>query len=1170
MYKKLILLTIAAGFSAASQSASLTAVDTIKAKLGALSIPFVENKGQLPFNTAFAARTFTGTTFVTRRGEIVYALPAMDGAAPGSILKERFVDGRSTPVADGLAATRINRFIGNDPKQWQQNIKTYHSVKLGEVWRGVNVKLQAQGNSVEKIFTVAPYHSARSIKVDVAGAQTLALSENGSLIAEMANGPVTFTAPVAFQTIDGQRRAVSVSYKLNGTRYGFELGQYDRSRPVVIDPFLQATYLGGSSNDSISAIEIDSAGNVFAAGVTSSTDLPGTNGAAQDTPGGSGNEDVFVAKLNSALTSLTQVTYLGGSSVEEEISLALDSGDNVYVAGTTSSINFPGTAGGAIATNTGSEQDGFVVKLNNALTSITNATYLGGNSFDRALGIALDSSGNVFVTGETGSNPFPNTAGSVFPSPSGNGDAFVAKLNNGLTTILQSTYLGGSNSLDIGQAIAIDSSDNVFVTGITGATNFPGTAGGAQDPAPAPQDNNAGFVTKLNNTLTTLNQSTYLSDSVGSDARALAIDSSGNVYVVGEARANDFPGTGGGAQATAQSGLNLPFVASLNNTLTNINQATYLGGTAGGNALSLLQDSTGNVYVSGNGGAGFTGTAGGAKPSGAGAYVAKLNAALTSLTQATYLDGGSIEVSNPVIAIDAAGNIHAAGDTNSTDAPNTAGGARPNSGGGTDGYIVRITSDLSGTATPGQLQFGAASFAVTEGTPNATIQVTRTGGSSGAIAVSFATANGTATAPADYANTATTVNFANGDTAAKTVNIPIVADAIADSGESVLLTLASPTGGATLGAQSMATLTISDAAPTTAGVLQFSVSSVSANETAGSITLTVTRSGGSLGALNATAATANGTATASADYNSINQVVNFPDGDTTAKTVTILILDDSLGEGNERFVVNLSGASLGTIRSQTVTIIDNEAVAVGVTGSGSGGCVLDANGRDGSLLLLFIAAIAYRFMRNLRKSMVTTVLAFVSVNALAADSGSYMGIGLGQSMTSAHGGDIGRQLADRGHNAQVRLDDTDIGWKIFGGYRFNRWFGVEAAIVDLGEFDSNINATVPNPAQLLNDIAEVHPYSAQGISAAAVGMLPIGERFSVFGKAGLFVWQGEVKANAGSFGSVSKDENGIDLTVGLGAGFKITDRIQIRAEWERYFLKRDDADLISLGVSFHF
>ncbi len=418
------------------------------------------------------------------------------------------------------------------------------------------------------------------------------------------------------------------------------------------------------------------------------------------------------------------------------------------------------------------------------------------------------------------------------------------------------------------------------------------------------------------------------------------------------------------------------------------------------------------------------------------------------------------------------------------------------------------------------------------------------------------------------------MNFADGETTAKTVNVPIVADALSDSGETVLLSLTGATGGATLGTQNTATLTISDAAPTTAGTLQFSASSASVNETAGSITLSVTRSGGSLGALSATVVTANETATASADYTSINQVVNFVDGDTATKTVNIPILDDVLGEGNETFAVNLTGAALGATRKQTVTIVDNEAVAVGVNASGSGGCALDPIGRDGSLLLLLMMAIAYRLIRNLRKRVATIATAIamlvVSVNVAAADSGIYMGISLGQSMTSANDGDISRELANRGHSAQASLDDTDIGWKIFGGYRFNRWFGVEGAIVDLGKFDSTINATVANPIQLLNDIAEVHPYSAQGISAAAVGTLPIGARFSLFGKAGLFVWQGEVKANAGNFGSVSKDENGVDLMFGLGAGFKITNTIHIRAEWERYFLKRDDADLISVGVSFHF
>ena len=152
----------------------------------------------------------------------------------------------------------------------------------------------------------------------------------------------------------------------------------------------------------------------------------------------------------------------------------------------------------------------------------------------------------------------------------------------------------------------------------------------------------------------------------------------------------------------------------------------------------------------------------------------------------------------------------------------------------------------------------------------------------------------------------------------------------------------------------------------------------------------------------------------------------------------------------------------------------------------------------------------------------------------------------------------------------MSLDNSDVGWKLFGGYRFNRWLGVEGAIVDLGKFDSRITTTVPNPTQLLSDVAEVHPLSAQGLSVAAVGTLPIGERFTLFGKAGVFVWHGKIESNAGSFGNVNRNKNGADLSIGLGAGLKITNSIHVRAEWERYFIDRNDSDLLSVGLSFIF
>ncbi|MSP40112.1 MAG: hypothetical protein EXR70_16600 [Deltaproteobacteria bacterium] len=227
----------------------------------------------------------------------------------------------------------------------------------------------------------------------------------------------------------------------------------------------------------------------------------------------------------------------------------------------------------------------------------------------------------------------------------------------------------------------------------------------------------------------------------------------------------------------------------------------------------------------------------------------------------------------------------------------------------------------------GSLQFSAATYSVSENGVNAVITITRTGGSSGAVGATFATSNGTATAGSDYTAVNQTVSFATGDTTSKTVNIPITNDTTSEFDETVNLTLSSPTGGATLGSQSTAVLTIlDDDAPAPAGSLQFSAATYSVNENGGNAVITITRTGGSTGAVGATFATSNGTATAGSDYTAVNQTVNFANGDTVSKTVNIPITTDSSVEGDETVNLTLSlptgGATLGSQSTAVLTIVD--------------------------------------------------------------------------------------------------------------------------------------------------------------------------------------------------------------------------------------------------------
>ena len=681
-------------------------------RLAGLSIPFVVNAGQTDPEVTCYAQTFAGTVFVTREGKIVYALPPKRSGAEagGWALTESLVGGRPRPTPEQPAAARVSTFLGTDPTRWQSDVTTYDAVSLGEVWESITVSLHAHGDNVEKLFTILPGGEASRIRVRVGGSRGLRLNGAGTLVAVTGLGIVTFTAPLAYQEKEGRRVPVDVAYTLRGSEYGFRVGRYDARFPVVIDPILQSTYLGGTGGDPAAALAIHPiSGEVVVAGNTVSTDFPMTAGGAQPTP-----DNIFIARLNSTLTSLLQATYLGGAAGDVVRALAINptSGD-IYVAGDTSiggvpTGSFPMTAGGAQAAH-GGATDGFVARLNSSLTSLLQATYVGGSAVDAALGLAISGSGEVFVAGFTQSANLPNTTGGAQPAGGGLGDAFVARLNAALTSNPQATYLGGMGVdfrtiflEDYFGAVTIHpTTGEVIVAGITISANFPMTGGGAQ---PAIGGSNDAFAARLNPTLTSLLQATYLGGSSADYALAVAVHpASGEIVVAGGTGSANFPNTVGGAQPVFAGGGDA-FVARFNSTLTSLPQATYVGSNFSEFAASLaIHPISGEIYVGGttNSNVIFPMTAGAAQPTYGGgtadAFIARLNSTLTAMPQATYLGGNGSETAQALVIRGSTSEVLVAGPTQSTNFPVTAGGAQPAFGAGNfDGFVSRITDDLAG------------------------------------------------------------------------------------------------------------------------------------------------------------------------------------------------------------------------------------------------------------------------------------------------------------------------------------------------------------------------------------------------------------------------------------------------------------------------------------------
>jgi hypothetical protein len=469
-------------------------------RLAVLERGWVPNAGQWDERAAFAAPGYFGVTWVTRDGELRHVASkqedcekqAPEAREPGLakrlskpcpaqswVLAERWVGGKVQAIrGEEELETRVSYFLGNDPARHRSGLATYRYVSLGEVWPGVEVKLKASQKTVEKLFYLRPGANLAQVRIELEGAQGMRLSEQGELVIETGLGELVLSKPVAWQEKDGQKLPVQASYRLYGkNRYGFAVQGADPSLPLVIDPILQATYLGGSGDDAAYALAIAGSGDVYVAGRTYSTDFPNTTGGAQASNGG--GFDAFVARLNGTLTSILQSTYLGGSNIDEAVALAIGPSGDVYVAGLTASPNFPNTSGGAQA-NYGGGSDAFVARLNGTLTSILQSTYLGGSGNDGAFALAIAPSGDVYVAGLTVSPDFPNTSGGAQASHGGGlYDAFVARLNATLTSNPQSTYLGGGGD-DRAFALAIGPSGEVYVAGDTSSPNFPHTAGGAQ------------------------------------------------------------------------------------------------------------------------------------------------------------------------------------------------------------------------------------------------------------------------------------------------------------------------------------------------------------------------------------------------------------------------------------------------------------------------------------------------------------------------------------------------------------------------------------------------------------------------------------------------------------------------------------------------------------------
>lgn len=567
-----------------------------------LPLRFEPNQGQGNLDPAdsrakFVARGSGFGLFLGSQGAILTLLsrdPREKSATRVNAVEMRLSG--ADPAASVTALDRLpgksNYFLGNDRSKWRVGVPQFARVRYENVYPGINLVFYGNQGHLEYDFQVAPGADPAKAELEFHGAKNVQVKD-GALLISTGEGAVQLEAPRVYQEVAGEKRGVRGEFVLRGAnRAGFAVGPYDRSRELIIDPILSfSTYFGGSGDELATSVAVDGSFNIYLAGSTTSPDLPTVAGVYQTALKGSG-PNVYVAKivppLGGLTASLSYVTYLGGTGQDVPVGIAVDGAQHAYVAGTTSSSDFPTSAQAYQTKPASANQHVFVSELSADATTLPFSTYLSGNGIDLASGMTVNPAGNVFVTGTTtsletsNSDQFPATSVPIpFQSTSkapGLPQFFVTVVNPlgfGRGSIVYSTYFGGgtfstTSPVAVGGGIAVDTNLNVYFTGTTNYT-FAGCAGCATTDFPilnafepcldtaatnniviAPTCSNTAsvsapdaFVAKLNlNPNLPVGQqlvwSTYLGGTGNDSSTGVALDpGAANVYVVGTTTSSD-------------------------------------------------------------------------------------------------------------------------------------------------------------------------------------------------------------------------------------------------------------------------------------------------------------------------------------------------------------------------------------------------------------------------------------------------------------------------------------------------------------------------------------------------------------------------------------------------------------------------------------------------------
>src|SRR5579872_1046110 len=703
---------------------------------------FEANQGQVDSQVKFLFRGQGYTAFLTS-GSMVLSLrpvnsvpiprtrdvPTAIGPSPASsTIQFRLSGAAKNPavVGEDQKPGKVNYFIGRDPAKWRTNVPIFGRVRYKNVYPGIDLVYYGSGRQLECDFAVSPGANPNQVQFEIEGANLLRVDAAGNLLLRTNAGELQFASPVVYQESNGARIVVDGGYVMSDpTHFSFHVAHYDPGKSLVIDPVLvYSTYLGGSGTDQPAGVVVDSSGSVYIAGATTSPDFPLATLGSLPT----GANHVFVSKFDPTGSNLVYSDYIGGSNQDFGYALALDTANHVYVTGSTESGDFPVV--NPYQSSLPGAYSGFLSKISADGSSLLYSTYLGGNAYDQPSATAVNSAGEAYVAGFTSSQNFPiSNAYQPAVSPNQGGVygvyGFLTKFSVDGSSLVYSTYLAGNLNVptcpqgtcwpspwSLIYGLALDSNDNAYVAGTTNTYNFPATPGAYLTTDSAPQNTLVSFASKFSSA-GTLDYSTYLYGASGASAQiaAIAVDGSGSAYVTGEAPSDGtFPITSTmicDPQIYFGS-CSYAFVTKFDPTGSSLQYSTFLGPFNGAFPHAIAVDQNNDAYVlsltssptftAQNGIEGYT--------SPDDLLIAEIDPTASSELFATYV-GGSGAQFPAGIAVDSAGDIYVGGQTVSTDFPVTSAAFQDSLAGAANAFVLKIAPNSAPafTVTPAALQY---------------------------------------------------------------------------------------------------------------------------------------------------------------------------------------------------------------------------------------------------------------------------------------------------------------------------------------------------------------------------------------------------------------------------------------------------------------------------------